>query len=239
MYSAGLGRFIGRDPLRYVDGFSLYRPYFIPNALDPTGTAFQNFGDGDKAGNADWDINFKKNGGGLYSGGDTWIVAQYKGKKPACCDKIEYYQWVQYWIKKSDKAPGGLFYKKLGEWQDIQDPNGSGAYSPGSTGVFDSPDNKFAKGKLPDADTYNNDDNVVTIKQFKTCAACVNSIGGTFFLSCFEWRKLGDGIDVDMGPDGKVTPAPKPPGLILDPGQVMSDTGILPSGPTNSLGLWD
>jgi RHS repeat-associated protein len=32
-----LGRFIGRDPLGYVDGMSLYSAYFAPNDLDPDG----------------------------------------------------------------------------------------------------------------------------------------------------------------------------------------------------------
>jgi len=39
MYSAGLGRFVSRDPLGYIDGKSLYRAYFSPNFLDPTGQA--------------------------------------------------------------------------------------------------------------------------------------------------------------------------------------------------------
>jgi len=37
MYSAGLGRFIERDPLRYIDGFAMYHAYFSPNKLDPDG----------------------------------------------------------------------------------------------------------------------------------------------------------------------------------------------------------
>jgi len=44
MYSAGLGRFVGRDPLGYVgvnadesDGYNLYQAYFAPNQLDSTG----------------------------------------------------------------------------------------------------------------------------------------------------------------------------------------------------------
>jgi RHS repeat-associated protein len=36
-YSGTLGRFIGRDPIEYVDGNSLYSAYFIPNQTDPTG----------------------------------------------------------------------------------------------------------------------------------------------------------------------------------------------------------
>ena len=39
MYSPGLGIFIGRDPLGYVDGMSVYRAFFIPNNLDSTGTS--------------------------------------------------------------------------------------------------------------------------------------------------------------------------------------------------------
>lgn len=38
MYSAGLGRFVSRDPLGYVDGMSFYAAYFVPNLVDPTGT---------------------------------------------------------------------------------------------------------------------------------------------------------------------------------------------------------
>jgi RHS repeat-associated protein len=37
-FDTGLGRFIGRDPLGYVDGTSLYNAYFIPNTLDSDGT---------------------------------------------------------------------------------------------------------------------------------------------------------------------------------------------------------
>ncbi len=37
MYSPITGRFVGRDPLGYVDGFGLYIAYFIPNRLDPWG----------------------------------------------------------------------------------------------------------------------------------------------------------------------------------------------------------
>jgi len=37
MYSASLGRFIGRDPLEYVDAYCLYSSTFIPNSVDPSG----------------------------------------------------------------------------------------------------------------------------------------------------------------------------------------------------------
>jgi RHS repeat-associated protein len=35
--SPSLGRWIARDPAGYVDGYSLYRGYFAPNGLDPSG----------------------------------------------------------------------------------------------------------------------------------------------------------------------------------------------------------
>jgi len=59
MYSAGLGRFIGRDPIQYVDGASLYSAYFIPNAVDPEGLAAcvtpSIWGDDDcKLGSSEW-----------------------------------------------------------------------------------------------------------------------------------------------------------------------------------------
>ena len=36
-YDPQTGEFISRDPLGYVDGMSLYRGYFAPGAMDPTG----------------------------------------------------------------------------------------------------------------------------------------------------------------------------------------------------------
>jgi RHS repeat-associated protein len=36
-YDAELGRFASRDPLQYVDGMSMYRGYYVPNGMDPTG----------------------------------------------------------------------------------------------------------------------------------------------------------------------------------------------------------
>jgi len=36
-YDATLGRFVGRDPLGYVDGMSLYGGYFVPGGVDPSG----------------------------------------------------------------------------------------------------------------------------------------------------------------------------------------------------------
>ena len=36
-YDNNVGRFINRDALRYVDGMSVYRAYFVPNSVDPSG----------------------------------------------------------------------------------------------------------------------------------------------------------------------------------------------------------
>ncbi len=36
-YSGELGRFVSRDPLKYVDGMSMYRGYFVVNGVDPSG----------------------------------------------------------------------------------------------------------------------------------------------------------------------------------------------------------
>ncbi|MDX2050788.1 MAG: RHS repeat-associated core domain-containing protein [Polyangiaceae bacterium] len=38
---AELGRFVGRDPIGYVDGPSLYGSYFVPANVDPTGEQWQ------------------------------------------------------------------------------------------------------------------------------------------------------------------------------------------------------
>ncbi|TVR43398.1 MAG: RHS repeat-associated core domain-containing protein [Planctomycetota bacterium] len=39
-FDSELGRFISRDPLGYVDGLSMYRGYYVPNGIDPSGTDF-------------------------------------------------------------------------------------------------------------------------------------------------------------------------------------------------------
>jgi len=39
-FSPTLGRWISRDPAGYVDGYSLYNGYFVPNAMDPEGKMF-------------------------------------------------------------------------------------------------------------------------------------------------------------------------------------------------------
>jgi RHS repeat-associated protein len=36
-YSPKMGRFVNRDELGYVDGMNLYRGYFVPGAMDPSG----------------------------------------------------------------------------------------------------------------------------------------------------------------------------------------------------------
>ena len=36
-YDTETGEFISRDPLEYVDGMSLYRGYFVPGGVDPSG----------------------------------------------------------------------------------------------------------------------------------------------------------------------------------------------------------
>ncbi len=46
-YSGTLGRFIGRDPLGYVDGHHLYMAYFAPNFVDPQGLYKDDSGDKD------------------------------------------------------------------------------------------------------------------------------------------------------------------------------------------------
>jgi hypothetical protein len=43
MYDVGLGRFVSRDPLGYVDGYGLQGAYFVPGGLDPQGTVTGQF----------------------------------------------------------------------------------------------------------------------------------------------------------------------------------------------------
>ena len=45
-YHAQLGRFISRDPIGFVDGMSLYRAYFVPDGVDPSGLFIRILQDG-------------------------------------------------------------------------------------------------------------------------------------------------------------------------------------------------
>jgi RHS repeat-associated protein len=54
-FNANHGRFTGRDPLQYINGQSLYRAYFAPNALDPSGTELLDWLDNFKHGGCDCD----------------------------------------------------------------------------------------------------------------------------------------------------------------------------------------
>jgi len=53
-YSGSLGRFIARDPLRYVDGMSLYAGYYAPNHLDRYGLSIEDGYNPESAQNMPW-----------------------------------------------------------------------------------------------------------------------------------------------------------------------------------------
>ena len=71
MYSASLGRFISRDSAGYVNGMGLYRAYYVPNGVDPTG---------------------QYNEAGHYY--TVWFVARAYGVKDE--EAIELAAWAQY-----------------------------------------------------------------------------------------------------------------------------------------------
>jgi RHS repeat-associated protein len=83
-YSGTLGRFIGRDPARYVNGYNLYRGVFSPNYVDP-------FGLWSCATVVTWShihyINRMKKGmkqrGGLYGGCNRWYPEGCYATDPA------------------------------------------------------------------------------------------------------------------------------------------------------------
>ena len=43
MYDMVTGNFISQDPLGFVDGMSLYRAYFVPGGVDPSGRVWRQF----------------------------------------------------------------------------------------------------------------------------------------------------------------------------------------------------
>jgi RHS repeat-associated protein len=75
-YSPTLGRFVGRDPLGYVDGASMYLGYFIPNKLDPSGMEWEYRGTNR--------VEVLPDGSG--DNGYTVSDSVVKGRCKKCCD---------------------------------------------------------------------------------------------------------------------------------------------------------
>ncbi len=75
-YSAQLGRFISRDPLGFVDGMSLYRAYFVPGGMDPTGNVC-----------VECNCRCSESGYVLSNGGGTrsTVKVECSGSGEACC----------------------------------------------------------------------------------------------------------------------------------------------------------
>jgi RHS repeat-associated protein len=85
-YDPALGRFISRDPLGFVDGMSLYRGYFVPEGVDPSGSFYGRYCG-----------PFNKGGGGIPGWDDlddacavhdkclnTWREVINPGKRQSC-----------------------------------------------------------------------------------------------------------------------------------------------------------
>jgi RHS repeat-associated protein len=56
-FDSNLGRFTNRDPLRFVDGMSLYRGYFSPNSMDPFGKIEYEIHFGSLGWNREYDVD--------------------------------------------------------------------------------------------------------------------------------------------------------------------------------------
>ena len=61
-YSGSLGRFVSRDPLRYINGTNLYRAYFVPNYFDPLGMYTSDF-------------TFMAKESSAWDGVDSWTIS--------------------------------------------------------------------------------------------------------------------------------------------------------------------
>ncbi len=101
MYSAGLGRFIERDPLTYVDGLSMYMAYFIPNSLDWNG------------------LNCQSNQNGPVRGGSCCggVFIQAKDLTTGCCNGIAYNKTTaecKNGVIRHGKTPGSFWH--YGNW---------------------------------------------------------------------------------------------------------------------------
>ena len=70
-FDSKLGQFISRDPLGFVDGTNLYRAYFVPGRLDPSGLSnfylklnwydYDYWNQDDRLGSGSWDASFSAN----------------------------------------------------------------------------------------------------------------------------------------------------------------------------------
>jgi RHS repeat-associated protein len=91
-YDTGLGRFIGRDPLGYVDGFGLQGAYFVPFDTDPVGllAAAET---SRRIGQDDYELTF------------DWIPRTQRGfilqsvdVSIKCWGRIDGYEWTTSWL---------------------------------------------------------------------------------------------------------------------------------------------
>lgn len=99
MYSSSLGRYMARDPWRrdfysptagdgYVDGFSVYSAWFVPNGLDPFGLEDC------------WKISQYKHPTGntdiTYPAVRPGFSVEFLDKcKPECCKSVKLLQWIR------------------------------------------------------------------------------------------------------------------------------------------------
>ena len=111
-----MGRFVGRDPLGYVDGMSTYTGYFVPNGVDPTGNTvpsgvsvqvFENEDDPD------------------HEAGDHSRIAITLGGTIAvedcqCCSDIYWRQYVRQWAVSDFGDYGGFVLQIPGQTQGWQ-----------------------------------------------------------------------------------------------------------------------
>ncbi|MEW6360280.1 MAG: RHS repeat-associated core domain-containing protein, partial [Planctomycetota bacterium] len=80
-YSTAQGRFVGRDPERYVDGMNLYAAYFAPNKVDPLGLDWWEWVPGFSVGG-----HYLQGKFGHIEGTDVSDYTKFRATRSRCCE---------------------------------------------------------------------------------------------------------------------------------------------------------
>ena len=114
-YSPTLGRFVGRDPVRYKEGYNLYRGYFAPNGLDPEGLATLSYttesepqkGDCNNVGYGTWVIQWKLTGNLGAERGSVIQKVYFDVEERDCSGAIIKQDYYWYWEAWGVSTQGG------------------------------------------------------------------------------------------------------------------------------------
>jgi RHS repeat-associated protein len=223
-FSPSLGRWVNRDRAGYVDGMSLYRAYFVPGGLDPSGnTTLTNIR-----------VVFPQPRPGIPG---TWtriqstisaVTSRVTGGIPHAmeakyvrddgCDVV-YRQWKAFWAQPAGNPAYQVpFFASVVKQQPVyvDYPGGPSRVLPPTAGVIDKlPPSLHSDGSNPSSsDTYGTKvsisdvpdarfngtnaaapDQGAGVRQFKVFKTCAVDRATGINISCFHWFVFDSTMD--------------------------------------------